>query len=350
MPTQNKLGHSPILELAKQGNLAAITALLNRSLQAKGVQAKVVLQERCLKVMLEAANIPDQQIFASYVFRGISSLSIPSVDTLQVYGRPVGEKKPSWTEAFHLEQTSSSIDVTSSVTSAVSNPIDRADDLDKITPVEQSNTALADPYGANLTKIETILNQVMHDQSITIQVEMRDELLKITAKTDQMLDSQIFTQLIQQELKNIDLTGFKTISLYKQKMKGSYEFKIKSFSVFELEEHTSAIETSLPDTINTSINTSINTNQNSAPVVSGISRQQRLQPKPQSKLNIRRLMTIGVSGTIAFFVVITMIRRLFIVLAFSPAFGYFSVILGFAVLWRAWSILNPLLQTLLRSD
>jgi hypothetical protein len=342
MPTQNKLGHPPILELAKQGNVEAITALLNRSLQAKEIQAKVVLQERCLKVMLEAPNIPDQQIFASYVFRGISSLSIPSVDTLQVYGRAVGEKKPSWTKAFHLEQTSSSIDVTS----AVSNPIDRADDLDKITPVEQINSALADSHGVNLTQIETILNQVTHDQSIKIQVEMRDDLLKITAKTDQVLDSQTFTQLIQQELKKIDLIGIQTISIYKQKIKGSYEFKIKSFSVSELEEDTSAIEESLPNTIKTSIHT----NQEIAPVVSGISGQQRPQSKPQSKLNIRRLMTIGVSGTIAFFVVITMIRRMFLVLAVSPAFGYFSVILGFAVLWRAWSILNPLLQTLLRSD
>ena len=38
-----------LLELAKQGNSRAITALINRSLQPKGITAKVNLKGSCLQ-------------------------------------------------------------------------------------------------------------------------------------------------------------------------------------------------------------------------------------------------------------------------------------------------------------
>lgn len=45
-----------VLSAAKQGNPQAIAALMNRSLQPKGITAKAKLTDGCLHVMLEGLS------------------------------------------------------------------------------------------------------------------------------------------------------------------------------------------------------------------------------------------------------------------------------------------------------
>jgi DNA-directed RNA polymerase subunit RPC12/RpoP len=90
-----------LLAVAKQGDAHAIARLINRSLQPKGITAKVVLRDGCLKVMLESESIPDRQI-AEYVYRGIDKLDVPSIQRLAVFGRQTGDEFPAWTEEFNL--------------------------------------------------------------------------------------------------------------------------------------------------------------------------------------------------------------------------------------------------------
>lgn len=54
-----------ILELAKQGDAKAIASLLNRQLQPKGITATAALKDGCLQVMLEAVEVPSQQVLAA---------------------------------------------------------------------------------------------------------------------------------------------------------------------------------------------------------------------------------------------------------------------------------------------
>jgi hypothetical protein len=63
-----------LLDLAKQGNPKAIAALLNRSLQAKGITAKANLKENgYLQVMLEASQIPSRiPEFDNFLYRSAS--------------------------------------------------------------------------------------------------------------------------------------------------------------------------------------------------------------------------------------------------------------------------------------
>ena len=49
-----------ILQLAKQGNAKAIAALMNRSLQPKGMTVvKAALKDGCFQIMLEADPAPE---------------------------------------------------------------------------------------------------------------------------------------------------------------------------------------------------------------------------------------------------------------------------------------------------
>ncbi|MHC5725176.1 hypothetical protein [Nostoc sp.] len=90
------------LKLAKQGDAQAIGVLINRSLQPKGINAKIALKNSCLKVMLESTLVPEQQVLVEFIRRGITGLNISSVKIVQVYGRQTGEDFPAWSQEFTL--------------------------------------------------------------------------------------------------------------------------------------------------------------------------------------------------------------------------------------------------------
>ena len=91
-----------LLALAKQGNPKAIAALLNRSLQAKGITAKANLKEDgYLQVMLESSQIPSRSL-VKVIRKGLISLEIESIKCVKIYGRQVGQEHPDWHQEFEL--------------------------------------------------------------------------------------------------------------------------------------------------------------------------------------------------------------------------------------------------------
>ncbi len=91
------------LELAKQGNPQAIAALMNRSLQPKGITAKAAIKDGFLQVMLESAQVPNQQAMIPFVRKGITRLGADLIERVKVYGRQTGEDFPAWIQTFDLE-------------------------------------------------------------------------------------------------------------------------------------------------------------------------------------------------------------------------------------------------------
>ncbi len=92
------------LKLAKQGDAQAIGILINRSLQPKGINAKIAFKNSCLKVILESTLVPEQQVLVEFIRRGITGLNISSVKIVQVYGRQTGEDFPAWSQEFTLAE------------------------------------------------------------------------------------------------------------------------------------------------------------------------------------------------------------------------------------------------------
>lgn len=91
-----------ILKLAKQGSSKAITVLINRYLQPKGITVvKAALKDSCLLILLESAQVPNQQVVA-FIRRVIMSLGSKSIKKVKVYGKQAGENFPAWTKEFEL--------------------------------------------------------------------------------------------------------------------------------------------------------------------------------------------------------------------------------------------------------
>jgi len=93
---------STAIEDARLGNPEAITALINRSIQKKGISASIELEDGELDVMLDARQIPPESA-GDFIFKGLQKLNIESVYDINVYGRKVGEPFATWCHRYELK-------------------------------------------------------------------------------------------------------------------------------------------------------------------------------------------------------------------------------------------------------
>ncbi|MBO0351826.1 hypothetical protein J0895_22635 [Phormidium pseudopriestleyi FRX01] len=91
-----------LLELAKQGRPTAIAALINRSLEPKGITAKAALKGRCLQITLAAPKVPNQKVLAGFIYQGVMKLAPEAIASLKVLGLQTGQKAPAWSQEFKL--------------------------------------------------------------------------------------------------------------------------------------------------------------------------------------------------------------------------------------------------------
>jgi hypothetical protein len=91
-----------VLNAAKQGNPEAIAALMNRSLQTKGITARAKLVAGTLQVMLEGNTAPSKAESVAYVAKGIKGLEIPGISHLMIAGKSIGAENLEWTERIEL--------------------------------------------------------------------------------------------------------------------------------------------------------------------------------------------------------------------------------------------------------
>ena len=92
------------LELAKQGNLAAITFLLTRllnpnledKLAIRGIRVQIRQKEDLLHIMTDALVCPRQDAIAPAIVRCLKPLQIASIAGVRIYGRRAGQQQPLW--------------------------------------------------------------------------------------------------------------------------------------------------------------------------------------------------------------------------------------------------------------
>ncbi|MBD1863864.1 MULTISPECIES: hypothetical protein [Trichocoleus] len=98
-----------LLKPAKQGNIEAIAALMNRLLQPKNITAKASLKDNCLQMMLESEQVPNQQVLVEFVRKSTVVLGLESIQKLRVYGRQIGEDFPAWQQELDVSQATLSL-------------------------------------------------------------------------------------------------------------------------------------------------------------------------------------------------------------------------------------------------
>ena len=88
-------------QLAKQGDRAALAQLISQSVAHKGIAATVSFSASHLKVDLEAAATPDQQIATTLILRELTCLK-QGITSVTIYGKQIGDEQPAWIQELPL--------------------------------------------------------------------------------------------------------------------------------------------------------------------------------------------------------------------------------------------------------
>jgi positive phototaxis protein PixI len=99
-----QLDRVEILTLVEQGDPKTIASLINRYLAPKGIRARVAWKDAYLGILLEAANVPNQEKMVDFIRHGFSDLEIESVKAVRVYGRQVGQISPAWCKEIEIQK------------------------------------------------------------------------------------------------------------------------------------------------------------------------------------------------------------------------------------------------------
>lgn len=134
-----------IKELAKQGNAKALATIINQSLKSKNTTAKVGVKDNCIQILLESAQVPDQQTMVFFIRNGLIKLEV-SINTVKVYGRQIGEETPAWNQTFELIP----VQDTPIITEEIEDPI-----LPPIPPLDEIQDSVFSASSSRLTKPQT---------------------------------------------------------------------------------------------------------------------------------------------------------------------------------------------------
>ena len=93
-----------ILALAKQGNIEAISALISRQLQPKGIQSRISRKGNALHILLEATQAPEKSILEPFIQKGLLNIKPTSVAEVHLYGKSTQKKMPEWKSHFTIDQ------------------------------------------------------------------------------------------------------------------------------------------------------------------------------------------------------------------------------------------------------
>lgn len=96
-----------LLQQAKQGNVQALNVLLNRVFQLNGITAKAAIKEGCLHLLLESAQVPNQQTLVPAIRGAMINLGVESIDSVKVYARQINQPQPVWTQTISLSHAAS---------------------------------------------------------------------------------------------------------------------------------------------------------------------------------------------------------------------------------------------------
>jgi small GTP-binding protein len=111
-----------LLELAKQGNAKAIASLMNQKLQPEGISAKASRKNDCLKVVLEADDISNQQNLVAFVLAEMICLEVKSITKVKVYGLQQRTFDFAWCQEFDRGEQVESTPASAQSTTANSQP------------------------------------------------------------------------------------------------------------------------------------------------------------------------------------------------------------------------------------
>ncbi len=215
---------SQLLELAKQGDSEAISALMNRQLKPQGVSAQVVTSQNCLQIMLEGLDVPDQKRMTNFVVQGIQKLGLGS--NVQILGRQMGDKTPAWSESFAISE----------------NGVTPIDLQAQAKPQDPEASAAPVAFGSGDCKqmakqgdpaaLQKFVEAILSDRpEFTPFVAFADGVVKVTIQTTAFMDGQVFASDFGKSMNEVASKQVRELELYKRKSEKTLPFLVNKMTL-----------------------------------------------------------------------------------------------------------------------
>jgi hypothetical protein len=196
----------------------------------------------------------------------------------------------------------------------------------------------------NVDEIAAHLNQSIATEEMTFEVSLDQQILKITVKTEQLLEADNLSKSVRDELIKLKLNNIASVQLYKQKLRRSNSYKLNEFTINPVAE--TLIDPVQPQSQPTTDKPfqQIDTPGSSAQRPAA-HRPVTQKPKPKSKNNqIRQIGLLVLFIALAIFGIWLTVTRLSRWL-FSP-FGLIGAVFGIPLLLKYYRMLFKLWRTL----
>ena len=91
-----------VMDLAKKGDPHAIASLINRSLASKGIHAEAELDAECLRISLQASQIPNQKAVVTIIHRGMIVLQVSQIKRVKILTYRSDNQYLAWQDEIDL--------------------------------------------------------------------------------------------------------------------------------------------------------------------------------------------------------------------------------------------------------
>jgi hypothetical protein len=155
------------MDLAKQGDPSAIAALINRSLASKGIHAEAELEFECLKISLQAAQIPNQKAVVTIIHRGMIVLQVENIKRVKILTYRSDNHYLAW--QYEIELGTSLGDLSNESKQSLAMP-HNPQDHEKDMPQDQNINLVSNPKGVILVKkLSQIQQNLQEYQDIIVR-------------------------------------------------------------------------------------------------------------------------------------------------------------------------------------
>jgi hypothetical protein len=208
---------SQVLELAKQGDTAALSALMNRHLKAQGVTAQIDQNASGLRIRLEGLDTPDQRRMSAMLTQGIQQLGLEA--NVQILGFQMGAMTPAWSASYAISENGiTSIELPDPAQVASGN----------LSPEDCKRLAKQ----GNLAALQKFVEGALADKpKLTPYVEFADGVVKVTIETTEFMDGQAFAADFGKAMNDVASKQVRELEIYKRKSEKTMPFLVKKMTL-----------------------------------------------------------------------------------------------------------------------
>ncbi|NET72106.1 MAG: hypothetical protein F6K62_14565, partial [Sphaerospermopsis sp. SIO1G2] len=157
-----------LVNLAKTGDITAISELINQALNHHNIRAKVTVDRDKLIVIVESQKELNQVAIVKYIYRGLNKLNLATYSTLVISGKIAGQNPIQWQQEVNFTSQLKSAFPSDAVTSNITNIKTQEISKKPIVPIKSnSNSAIIHVSKKPLAEIEALWQSAKYLQIIS---------------------------------------------------------------------------------------------------------------------------------------------------------------------------------------